>query len=362
MNIILDNIIFSLQRVGGISVYWYELLSRLKRDGRSMQVIEHSKSSSNIFRMKLTLDQSLIIEERSKFPLKISRYFPYSVFKVGQTLYHSSYYRKPELANTTNIVTVYDFTYERFPHGMSCWAHSMQKKAAMKTANGIICISESTRRDLLELYPEISASKIQVIHLGVSEQYKPIKLSELELMPSELLDSPFVLFVGSRSSYKNFHLALEVLAGLPNYWFVSVGGGALKSKEAELSQRLLPGRHMHFPLLDNERLNSFYNCAHALLFPSIYEGFGIPIIESMAAGCPVIVSNASAIPEACGNAGLLVNEIRPETFADQILKLENDEFRSEIIEKGYAQAGRFSWEACYVETIAFYERVLQGNI
>jgi glycosyltransferase involved in cell wall biosynthesis len=360
MNIILDNIIFALQCAGGISVYWYELIRRMERDGRSIQVIEHPQSESNIFRRTLNLDRASLIDERS-LPLWFSRYLPYPVVKGEQSLCHSSYYRRPQLANTANVVTVYDFTYERFRRGMPRWVHSMQKKAAVKAASGIICISESTKHDLLELYPDIAESKVQVIYLGASEVYRPLKSVDQRLLPSGFLSAPFVLFVGGRDSYKNFHFAIESVAALADYWFVSVGGGELKPSEAKLSQKLLPGRHIHVPAVDNERLNLFYNCAHALLYPSSYEGFGIPIIEAMAAGCPVIAANVSAIPEACGDAGLLVNEIRPEAFSDQILRLENAEFRSETIRKGSKQAGGFSWEACYIETIAFYEKVLQEN-
>lgn len=358
MNIVLDNIVFSLQRAGGVSVYWYELLRRMERDGKSIQVIEHSQSTSNIFRKILNLDPASIIEE-SKLPLSLSRYLPYPVVKGKQFLYHSSYYRQPQFASATNVVTVYDFTYERFRRGMPRWVHSRQKKTAVKAASGIICISESTKRDLLGFYPEIPASKIQVIYLGASENYKPLGARDELFLPSDFPEAPFLLFVGGRGSYKNFHLAIESVSALPDYWFVSVGGGELKPSEAELLQKLLPGRHMHLLVMDNERLNLFYNCAHALLYPSSYEGFGIPIIEAMAAGCPVIAANVSAIPEACGDAGLLVDEIQFETFSDQIIRLENSEFRNETIRKGYKQAGRFSWETCYQETLAFYEKVMQ---
>lgn len=358
MNIVLDNIIFSLQGAGGVSVYWYEILRRMIRDALSIQVIEHPHSASNIFRRTLDLDPTSLLDE-SSLPLWLSRYLPYPVVKGEQSLYHSSYYRRPQLASAINIVTVYDFTYERFRRGMPRWVHSMQKKTAVKAANGIICISESTKRDLLGFYPEIPESKVQVIYLGASELYRPLGPVDKRLLFSNFPDVPFVLFVGGRNSYKNFHLALESVAALPGYGFVSVGGGELKPSEAELSQKLLPGRHLHLPVVDNERLNLFYNCAHALLYPSSFEGFGIPIIEAMAAGCPVIAANVSAIPEACGDAGLLVKEIQPEIFSDQILRLEDAEFRSETIRNGYKQAERFSWEACYLETIAFYKTILQ---
>lgn len=357
MNIVLDNIIFSLQRAGGISVYWYELLKRMTRDKQPIRMIEHAHATSNIFRKQLDLSRAMLIDE-GPLPPWLSRYLAYPAARGGQFLYHSSYYRRPQLAGATNVVTVYDFTYERFRRGAPKWVHSMQKKAAVRAANGIICISESTKRDLLRFYPGIPESRIRVIYLGASELYKPLAPAERRLPPSSM-DGPFVLFVGGRDSYKNFRLALESVAALPDYWLVSVGGGKLKPDEAELSRKLLPGRHMHLPSVDNERLNLFYNCAHALLYPSSYEGFGIPVIEAMAAGCPVIAANVSAIPEACGDAGALVDDIRQEAFADQILKLENAGFRNGMIGKGYAQARRFSWETCYLETLSFYEKVWQ---
>jgi mannosyltransferase len=171
----------------------------------------------------------------------------------------------------------------------------------------------------------------------------------------------FVLFVGWRHSYKNFHVAVQAIAARPDYWLVSVGGETLNPRERQLLQTHLPNRHVHLPAVDDEHLNHLYNYAHALLYPSSYEGFGLPVLEAMAAGCPVIATNASSIPEVCGDAGLLVDGALPDVLADKITGLQNSEFRSEIIAKGYRQAKRFSWEKCYRETMSFYEQVMREN-
>ncbi len=361
MNYVYDNVIFSLQRAGGISVYWYELLKRIKRDGHSVRVIEHPRAELNIFRKKLDLELASIIRERP-LPLYLSRYLPYPVVSKKGVIYHSSYYRRPMVAGTVNIVTVYDFAYERFRHGVPRLVHSMQKKAAVKAASGIICISESTKRDLLKYYPEISPDKVRVIYLGVSEYFKPLDPAEKKVLDPDFPEAPYILFIGSRNSYKNFRLAVESVAALPTYWLVSVGGGKLSSEEAVLVNKLIPGRHRHLPLVDSTQLNRFYNCAQALLYPSSYEGFGIPIIEAMAAGCPVIAVKTSSVPEVCSEAGLLIKEISPEMFVANIRRLENAEFRDQIIKKGYAQSRRFSWETCYRETMSFYEQIMNENI
>jgi len=356
MKIIFDNVIFSLQRVGGVSKYWYELLRRMIRDSRSIKSIEQNNCDSNIFRRNLNVDKASIVYERS-LPFKISRYLTYPVDKGEKCIYHTSYYRRPNKCTATNVVTVYDFTYEHFRNGLPRLVHSFQKKTAINTASGIICISESTKRDLLRFFPKICESKVRVVYLGYSDSYKPIQVRELCISKYSLPDMPFVLYVGSRDSYKNFHLALNSVAKLKNYWLVSAGGGELNKTEREMSHRLLQGRHIHFPIVDNEHLNFLYNCAHTLLYPSSYEGFGIPLVEAMAAGCPVIAANVSAIPEACGDAGLLVKEISADSFSDCIVKLEDPEIRKDAIQNGYVQANKFSWEKCYTETIAFYKEL-----
>jgi mannosyltransferase len=359
MKIVLDNIIFALQRAGGISAYWYELLRRMERDSRLLQIIEHPQAVSNIFRRELNLTSTSITSDWP-IPLSLTRYLPIKGIKNKHSIHHSSYYRIPYQRRCISVTTVHDFTYERFRRGSAQIIHSWQKRNSVRVASGIICVSESTKRDLLEFYPEVAEKNISVIYHGVSACYRPLISSDQRILNPSFPVAPFILFVGSRDSYKNFHIALESVAMSPEYWFVSVGGGELKPSEAALSKKLLAGKHLHISIVDNEYLNLLYNCAHALLYPSSYEGFGIPIIEAMAAGCPVIAVNVSAIPEASGDAGLLVDDIRPEMFSNQIMRLQNAKFRKEIIQRGYKQAGRFSLETCYQETIAFYEKVMKN--
>ncbi len=355
MQIYFDNIIFSLQRAGGISVYWYEMLRRMLRDGIPLHAIEDRHVQDNIFRAKLTLPQNLIVSSRV-MPTRIARYLPPFVTLPKKCVFHSSYYRFPWGRNYVTVETAYDFTYERFGTGLAHLVHSSQKRIALQRAQGVICISESTKRDLLRFVPGISEEWIRVIYLGFSDEFMP--LSEAEKCDSSdhegLRDVPYLVYVGDRSAYKNFGLAVQAVRQVPKYGLVVVGGGALSQSDQVLLDENLGGRYLHLDRLPNEKLNSLYNGAHALIYPSSYEGFGIPVIEAMAAGCPVIATNASSIPEAAGDAGLLVDEISADAFAACIRSLESISLREAVIQRGFENAKRFSWERCYQQTIAFY--------
>lgn len=360
MQIYLDNIIFSLQRAGGISVYWYELLRRMLRDGLPMRAIEDGSVHHNIFREKLNIPKEQIIHCNA-LSKKFARYFPPRVTLPEGCVFHSSYYRAASGSRCHAIETAYDFTYERFRRGLPRLVHSLQKRFALQSAHGVICISESTKSDLLRFIPELSADKVRVIHLGYSDEFHPVPASHWNGNSCEgLHSSPYLVYVGDRSFYKNFHLAVQAVGQLPGYALVVVGGGALSQADQSMLEELLPGRYLHLDRLPNVELNMLYNNAHALIYPSSYEGFGIPVIEAMAAGCPVIATNTSSIPEAAGRAALLVDEASAEEFAERIRALENSSFRESVIQLGFENIRRFSWERCYQETIAFYQEIQSG--
>ena len=362
MQIYLDNIIFSLQRAGGISVYWYELLRRMLRDEIPIRAIEGRSANANIFRVKLNLPPNSIIRSQA-IPTKFSRYLPLFVALPKRGIFHSSYYRVLWSRDCMTVETAYDFTYERFGVGLPRFVHSLQKRIALQKANGVICISESTKRDLLEFVPGISERRIRVIYLGFADEFRPLRENEREGLGNfaKFSDIPYLVYVGDRSSYKNFQLAVHAVSQVPGYGLVVVGGGALNRSDQALLNEQLGGRHLYLDRVSNEKLNSLYNSAHALIYPSSYEGFGIPVVEAMAAGCPVIASNSSSIPEAAGDAGLLVNEMSAVAFAARIRELKNSSLREAVIQRGFINSKRFSWERCYQETIVFYREILEDG-
>jgi mannosyltransferase len=357
----LDNIVFNLQKAGGISVYWAELIKRLLKDNKDAKFIESSVYSKNIFRQELDIGQENILME-SSLPIKILRYLPLQKVITEFSIFHSSYYRICNQKNVFNVTTVHDFTYEIYRKGLPKYIHSNQKRQAIVRANGIICVSENTKKDLLTFNPFVDDSKITVIYNGVSDDFYPINKTCVKIIKEDIkavLDKKYILYIGSREHYKKFNIVIDVVSELKDYCLAIVGGKDFTKDERGHVEKKLRGRYYHFRGLRNKDLNSLYNHAFCLLYPSLYEGFGIPILEAMKAGCPAIATNTSSIPEVCGDAGLMVGEANIENIIYEIKKLEAGSFRDHVVQLGFNQSKKFSWDKCYLETMRFYEKVHQ---
>lgn len=358
VNVYCDNVIFSLQAAGGISVYWSELLRRLIGSEHTLTVIERPSARNNVMRQDITFpaDTTLVYEHG---PAQLARLRKVNAPMTPGSIFHSSYYRTTAHKHVARVVTVYDFTYEHFRRGPPRWLHRLEKSRSLSAADGIICISESTRRDLTRFYPGVDAAKVRVIPMGISDGYRPIDNSRE--LPGWLRHTPgerYVLYVGDRRQYKNFSLAVRALSRLPRYSLVTVGGGPFTASESRQLDALLPGRYRHLGALDTESLNAAYNHAHCLIYPSRYEGFGIPVLEAMQAGCPAVVAANSALIETSGSAGILVASDTPQDWAEAILKLEDGDARRQRITQGLWHAQNYTWQHCYEKTVAFYRELL----
>lgn len=354
MKIFLDNIVFDLQKAGGISVYWYELINRFNLSTHDVTFIEQDNDISNIFRKQLDINSSSILYQHS-MPIRISRYLSVRLNFNTPSIFHSSYYRSCNNSKAVNVVTVYDFIYELFESGLRQKVHMWQKKHALNNANAIICISESTKTDLFKFYPHVSPEKVRVSHIAAGNDFYPLDKKLFLPHPYEhILSKKYILYVGSRQSYKNFDLAIDVVSNLDDYLLVIVGGGELSASDRrKLSS--ISARFSHIESPSSKDLNLLYNYAYCLLYPSSYERFGIPIVEAMKAGCPVITSSVSSIPEVAGNAALMVDTICSSEIIAKINDLNNESFRNAIIDRGLIQGNKFSWDRCFRETIESYK-------
>lgn len=358
MHLFLDNIVFTIQQAGGVSMYWYELFQQLRKSPLVLSVLNANAVPGNIFEQRIDYNGMHCIRE-SRIPARYLRYLPLRCKLPPRTIFHAGYFRVSTQQNVVNIVTVHDFAHERkmatrFPRNMM---NILQKSYGIRHADGIICISDSTRRELLHFYPETDHRKIKVIYHGIAADFYrlPEMPAEAALLPFDIREK-YVLYVGARSRYKNFRLAVEAVAALPHPCkLVITGGETWQPAEKALLQRMLPGRFVILPAVDIRTLNLLYNYAFCLLYPSAYEGFGFPPAEAMKAGCPVITANTTAMPEVAGDAGVLADDLNAASFTEKLHALEADDYRQAVIGAGQARAAQFTWERCAGETIQFYQ-------
>ncbi|NSL85358.1 glycosyltransferase family 4 protein [Chitinophaga sp. Mgbs1] len=352
MELFMDNIVFTIQKAGGVSVYWYELLKGICNSGMTVNFLNAHPSSSNLFEQRLDYQRHRCIRE-SVIPDKYLRYLPVRCKLPAAAVFHGGYLRVSPQKDIVNILTLHDFAHEHrlatgFPRGL---ANKMQKAYGIRRADGIICISHNTRKDLLHFYPDTDPAKVRVIHHGIADDFYPAAKQQ-----SCLLRQPYILYVGGRRKYKNFLAALDTMQRLPRaYRLVAAGGERWESWEISLLESRIPGRYQLFPEVTAADLNQLYNHAFCLLYTSTYEGFGFPPGEAMKAGCPVVSTLAASIPEVVGPAGLLARTADAASFAAQIRMLENEQLRGQLIQAGFSQAALFTWEKSIAETIRFYK-------
>lgn len=363
MKIKLDSIIFSIQKQGGISIYWKELILRLRNssDIHSEVVLYQKNNNPNQYEVEnLQSTQFLKIKYlRALIPISILRFLPFFNIKSDFDIFHSSYLNyiisfKKKI--NINILTIHDMGYERnlTQKGFKRWLNLFFKYFALKNVDAIICISEFTQKELNHFYPFCKKKIQKVIYNGVSGDYKQISCDNI----NRLHNREYILFIGTRYDYKNFKLAVDIVEKLSEYDMVIVGGGKLNKTEIDYLDKNISNRYFHFNSVDNSTLNNLYNFAHCLLYPSIYEGFGIPIIEAMRAGCPFVAYNIESISEITMNSGILLNKTASvDDFKTEILKLKDDIYRQNIVNYFLEYSLNFSWDKCYTETIKFYEEL-----
>ena len=307
MRIVFDNIIYSLQRYGGISEVWNQLLSRARAD-RDLTITE--------------------LDYREAMPYrKLERYRIPDYRATEPTIFHSSYFRVLPQQGVRNVTTVHDLTYHFYRRGLAKAVHLWEEERALRHSEAIICISENTKRDLLRCYPWVEEQRITIVPNGVSEVFRPLEKVEKQ---------GYLLYVGnSTADYKRYDVA-QAVAELTGLKLVTAKG------------------------VTAEELNRMYNEALCLLYPSDYEGFGLPILEAQRAGCPVIAQRASSIPEVIGRNGLMVSHDTPQRMAQEMADLVRQlksQPTEQIVRDGLENAARYSWDKTYEMTKQVYETI-----
>ncbi|WP_245881394.1 glycosyltransferase family 4 protein [Thalassospira marina] len=364
-----DQQVFLLQKYGGISRYFCnlqkEFFLKTHLDTRIFAPIHFNE---NLAALGDFCKSGYVLPD---LPPKMRRlateisivYARFLMKKFSPDIIHETYFSLSDFkARKSKIVlTVYDFIHERYSE-MFDQAHktSDPKKVAALRADHVICISESTRRDLIE-YCSVPEERISVTYLGADVCFR-----RQNIIPASSLGDqpPFVLFVGSRSGYKNFDGFVRAFASsdrlVKDFDIVCFGGGALTVAERNMSENvgLRVDQIRHYGGSDDILAKLYYH-ASALIYPSLYEGFGIPPLEAMAAGCPVVSSDTSSLPEVVGGAGEYFDPTEDEAIR---VAMENVLYSNErcldLVQRGYSQEAKFSWAKCADETLAIYRSLL----
>jgi glycosyltransferase involved in cell wall biosynthesis len=362
MRLVYDFQIFSFQRHGGISRYFVELANRAAGfSGLDVSIVAPLHIND-------ALRGSSSVRVIGKYIRHIPKTAPIRLrLNTGMTRWllhrnppdvvHETYYSVPKLApaGTRTVTTIYDMIPEKFPDLVPDGHEaSVAKAQAVERADHVICISDTTRSDLLEIL-KVDPKKVSVVHLAST-------FSESAAYPNERprVLSPYLLFVGRRSQYKNFDRLLRAYAQSrhlrDNFKLVCFGGEASFDEENSEMRRLGVHRENVVRLTGDDRsLAAAYAGASLLVYPSLYEGFGIPVVEAMSLRCPVACSNTGSMPEIVGDAGEYFDPYSVESIAHAMEKIAGSPARAkELVDLGLKRVKRFSWQSCADQTRLAY--------
>lgn len=363
-DIIYDHQIFTLQSYGGISRYFATLAKNVRqvpdiRIDIRLLYGENGYLSKHHYALNAAIGKKILkgYKKRQKWNKIYSKHrISGNAFDVFHPTYYDPYFL--EVLKKPLVVTVHDMIHELFPEYFSPDdPTALHKRLVLERADHIIAISETTRQDLLSLLP-LDKTKVSVIHHGNLQQSEGIHSGHHK----ESNQAPYILFVGAREGYKNFNRFLQALPGLlnrfPDLKVLCLGGGAWRSAELEAIRRLgITGRIRQLTCSDVV-LQQYYRNALAFIYPSLYEGFGLPILEAFRQTCPVILSDIPTFREVAGNAAVYFDPRQPEEMAEGIERVISSTDQSEKCKSaGTERLGYFSLESCLQKTYDVYRRV-----
>ena len=366
INIFYDHQAFSLQNYGGVSRIFSELLKGMENNDQFHAYLSLLFSNN-------THLQEIHYPVAQFFPLL---QFPKKqglLYKLNQLksyydinhkkfdIYHPTYYN-PSLISLVNgrpvVATFHDMIHEKFASQFTELASDRnvieQKKQLADISSHIIAVSENTKNDIVNYY-NIDPNKITVVHLGSSFIGKEISTEKKKTL------KPYLLYVGNRTAYKNFIFFLKSISSLlikNNILLICAGGGEFSADEMNIIHSLHLNYFVKQKSITDEILADLYSNALAFIFPSLYEGFGIPILEAFSCNCPCIVSNTSSLPEVAGNAACYINPSDSDSIMQAVDKVVHDStYRNDLVLKGQARLKNFSWHKHVEQTIDIYKQI-----
>ena len=358
--VFIDHQKFSTQKYGGISRYFANIIQGIKRtDNITYQLGVMHAQNHYIQDEPLLLKGALgdkVLNRNERYDYHLNEFYCKRLLdKADFDVFHPTYYDPYFLKKLHKplVITIHDMTYERMPEYF--WAQdplTQQKRLNINRADAIITISETTRKDLLSFF-NVDPAKVSVIYHGIDID------SPLPVQPVPDLPGQFILFVGDRSGYKNFYLFMnafrQMAAQFPDLNVVLTGGGRLEIADQEFLERLgLTARVSHIGASDGQ-LNYLYQQAQLFVYPSLYEGFGLPILEAFKAKCPILLSDTECFREVAAGAAVY---FKPTDIDSLISALEttlfNTDLKAQLVRAGTKRLADFPLQKSIDQTLNVY--------
>lgn len=296
---------------------------------------------------------------------------PAAVRRARADLLHALAFVAPIAAPCPFVVTIYDLSFLRYPEAfrpLNRWYLGALTARSARLARAVITISESTRQDTITRL-KVPPERVHTVHCGVEARFRPLPRQEVaDFRRRQGLPDRFGLFLGTLEPRKNVDGLLRSYARLRKSepaappLVIAGGKGWYYDQVFGLVESLQLDQEVIFPgYIPEEEKVWWYNAATFFVYPSHFEGFGLPALEAMACGVPVITSNAASLPEVVGEAGLMIDPADEAGLAAAMARVASDRaLRERLVERGLARAQTFSWEKTAMETVAVYRRVLEN--
>ena len=370
MKVLYDHQIFTFQRYGGISRYFCELMDQFSQNLDSEQTLALRYSHNENLCNRHSLYQhwssrSEFLCRTQVFPtiqkiahidvlgrLHINRRESIRLLKKQNfNVFHPTYYDPyflQHLQQKPFVLTVYDMIHELYPDYFPKDPTKTRKKKLIEQAEVIIAISENTKSDIIK-FTDIEPDKISVVYLGNPFEYLDQSHSINNNFGHPVPDDPYILFVGNRTGYKNFIFFIKSVANLlrrdGSLHVCCAGGGPFTQSELEILNELGILSKVRYVKTDDRIMKHLYENARAFIFPSLYEGFGLPVLEAFSCGCPALLSNSSSLLEVGADAAGYFDPDDPETLTQSIeAVLSDDRYREKLIWNGFERLKLFSWK------------------
>ena len=358
----------------GIGTYIRNILVELSRLDRENEYVVLCRPDDVDAGDVLGRNFRMVPEAAPTYSLAEQYRIPMALAREAVQMVHEPHYILPPLIRCRSVVTIHDCIHLMFPQYLPGRLAHVYAKGSMwsaaRKADRILTVSEASKRDILRFF-DVPAEKVSVIYNAIDERFLAAADPErMDLVRQRYqLDHPFVLYVGNIKPHKNIERLIDAFGrartrGCPDDVKLVIIGDEI-SKYPALRQSVHKhklDKHVRFlGFQPMETLAAFYRLARAFVFPSLYEGFGLPPLEAMACGTPVVTSNVSSLPEVAGGAALLVDPYDSEAIAAGICQaLNDDSLREELIRRGHERARSFSWAQSVRKIHDIYLQVAQA--